>query len=242
MNPSRRATLAALVLSAIVLPACGAGAAGSGKPATEARTVAEFQAVRLSGSMDLQVRQGAQQALQVQADDNLLPLLETTVESVGGVPTLDVRWKRGHYVDTRHNVKVSVVLPRLSAVQAAGAGDIRIEAFTTPALKVSLSGSGDARFEGLNTEDLGISISGSGDVSGNGKATRLAVSVAGSGDVSLAELRAEDVSVSIAGSGDAAVQAHKTLDVSVAGSGDVTYTGNAAVKSRVAGSGSVTRR
>jgi hypothetical protein len=242
MNTTLRRTLLAsgfICLAWLPLAGHSAGVTGSGHPATETRSVAEFRAIALAGSMDLEVRQGPQQLVQVQADDNLLPLLETVVD--GG--RLQVRWKTGTSLSTRSPVRVNVMLPRLAAVEATGSGDIRLASFETPALQLTLSGSGDAQLQGLSTEDLGIHISGSGDVAGSGKATRLKVAISGSGDVRLAELAADEVSVSIAGSGDASVNARKSLEVSVAGSGDVSYSGNPAqVRSSVAGSGSVTRR
>lgn len=248
MNTSLRHTLAHFLAPALLclslLPQAvqAARVTGSGKSATETRTVGEFQAVRLSGSMDLQVRQGSTPSVQVTADDNLLLLLETVVESTANGPTLEVRWKKGTNLYTRSKVMVSVVTPKLTALSAAGAGDIQVDEFNTPTLKLSISGSGDARLNGLSTEDLGITIAGSGDVVGTGSATRTTVSIAGSGDVRLGGMKSDEVSVTIAGSGDAAVNANKSLDVRIAGSGDVSYTGNATVKSKIAGSGSINRR
>jgi hypothetical protein len=249
MNLARRAAafvapvLAALALAPLWLPLPALAATlGSGRAASELRPVPEFQAIALAGSMDLSVRQGVQPSVQVQADDNLLPLLETVVEHGSHGPTLQVRWKKGQDLSTRSRVTVKVVVPRLAALSAAGAGDLRVENFTTPALKVSLVGAGDLRLDGLETDELAVTLSGSGDVGGSGKATHLKVSIAGSGDVHLGDLRAQDVVVSIAGSGDAAVNAQRSLDVRIAGSGDVTYSGNATLKSAVAGSGSISRR
>jgi hypothetical protein len=248
MNTTHRATLLSALLAAPLLcslalaPATAqAATSGSGRSATQARSLGEFQAISLTGSMDLTVRQGAQQ-VQVQADDNLLPLLETSVESGKTGATLVVRWKKGESLYTHSKVLITVTVPKLAAVHAAGSGDIHVEAFSTPALQLSLSGSGDAKLDGLKTDDLAVSISGSGDVSAKGTATKLSISIAGSGDVRLTDLRADDVDVSIAGSGDAAVNAQKTLNVRIAGSGDVSYTGSATVTSKVAGSGGVTRK
>lgn len=226
-----------------VLPATAAAATqGSGRTATESRTVGAFEAVGTSGAMDLVVRQGAQQSVQVQADDNLLPLLETVVENGSKGATLQVRWKHGESIHSRSKVLVTVVTPKLSALASAGSGDIKVETLNTPSLQVSISGSGNTRLESLSTEDLGVRISGSGNVGGKGSASTLKVNIAGSGDVRLMDLRADDVSISIAGSGSAAVNAQKTLSASIAGSGDVTYSGDAAVKSSVAGSGSVKKK
>jgi carbon monoxide dehydrogenase subunit G len=244
MNALRRNALfaAPLLLSLAFAPLQSrAATSGSGHSASETRSVAEFQAVTLAGSMDVVIRQGAQQ-LQVQADDNLLPLLETTVESTKYGATLVVRWKRGENIYTRSKVLLTVAVPKLSALVASGSGDIQLENYNTPALLVSLSGSGDAKLNGLSTEDLSIRIAGSGDVSGKGSAGKMSVHIAGSGDVHLADLRSNDVDVQIAGSGDAQVNAQKTLNVRIAGSGDVSYVGDALLKSKVAGSGSVSRR
>jgi len=234
-------TLAALP-ALLPLPSLAAGVQGSGKTATENRSIGEFEAIAASGSMDIVVRQGTQPALQVEADDNLLPLLETVVDSGSKGATLHIRWKKGEWLQARSKVKVTVTATRLTALSTAGSGAIRVEGFKTPALQVSLAGSGETHLNSLATEELGVRISGSGDVSGSGSAAKLAVNIAGSGDVRLSELRSDDVSISIAGSGDAAVNAQKTLNVRIAGSGDVNYVGDATVKSSVAGSGSVRKK
>lgn len=239
---ARRAIFLAPLLGALIALPAGAATSGSGKTASETRTVGDFQAIKSAGSMDLVVKQGAQTSVQVSADDNLLPLLETVVEGSGDNATLHVRWKRGESIHSRGHVMISIVTPKLSMVSAAGSGDIQVQAFQTPALQVAVAGSGNAKLDNLSTDDLGIRISGSGDVAGQGRAAKMKVSIAGSGSVKLSELKSEDVTVSIAGSGDAAVNAQKTLSVSIAGSGDVTYTGDAMVKSTVAGSGSVKRK
>jgi Putative auto-transporter adhesin, head GIN domain len=239
---TRRRTLFAL--TPLVLPiAARAATVGSGRAATETREVSGFAAITLRGGIDVMVRQGAREAVQVSADDNLLPLLQTTALGSGDARTLVIQWARGETIRTRAKAVVTVDVVRLSALASSGSGDMVIEALKTPALALSISGSSDARLNGLATEQLRVDISGSGDVQASGKATRLDVSIAGSGDVRSRELAADDVSISIAGSGDASVQAHKTLAVSIAGSGDVEYSGAAAItKSRIAGSGRVRQR
>ncbi|CAD5375247.1 conserved exported hypothetical protein [Rubrivivax sp. A210] len=234
MTALRRALLRIAALGLIAgLPAAHA--------ATEARTLPPFQAVALAGSIDLEVSQGETQAVQVQADDKLLPDVETVVANGRHGATLEVRLKPGlRWFSGR--VRVSLVLPRLQALSSNGSGDIRLAAFETPALHIALAGSGNVRLAGLRTEALEIAIAGAGDVSGSGRATRLKVGISGSGDVRLAELAADEVAVKIAGAGDVAVNAQQRLDVRISGSGDVSYTGAAVVSQSIAGSGRITRR
>lgn len=232
----------------LLLSAClaSAGAAhaerltGSGTLATEPRSVPAFQAVLLKGSIDVQVRQAAVQKVEVKADDNLVPIVETTVVDRGGVPTLEVTTRRGTQFSSRNKLLVVVEVPTLQSLALSGNGDAVVEGIRTPGqFQALISGSGDMRLTQVEAAALVVRISGSGDVVATGRAPSLNVSISGSGDVVTRDLQADDVKVKIAGSGDARVRADKTLEVSIAGSGDVAYAGEASVRSSVAGSGSV---
>lgn len=242
----RRPWLAAALLGLSAwawAPAAQAATTGSGKAATETREASGFAAIAMRGDIDVIVRQGAREAVQVSTDDNLLPLLQTEVEGSGERRTLRIQWKAGESVRTRSRTLVTVDVVQLNAVSLAGSGDLTVEALKTPSLGLSISGSSDARLQQLDADRLKLSIAGSGDIQARGRAGKLEVSIAGSGDVRAGELQAEDVTVSIAGSGDASVHASKALAVSIAGSGDVEYRGGATLaQARVAGSGSIRQR
>lgn len=211
---------------------------GDGEAATEQRQLDTIDAIQTSG-LRVSVRQGNANTVSVQADRNLLPLLETVVEPGREGRTLVVRWKRNTSLKARVTpvIQVTAVMPRALLVQ--GSGDILADGLRLPRLAARVNGSGDVRLTSLATDELTLDISGSGDIAASGQTGRLAVKISGSGDIKAGGLRAEDASVHIAGSGDADVQAQRTLDVAIAGSGDVRHTGAAAVKTSIAGSGSV---
>ena len=212
---------------------------GSAKVASEQRPHSGFQAVAVKGSMDVVLRQSAKESVEVRADDNLLPLIETTVVDRDGVPTLEVTTKKGVRISTRSKITVTVDLPTIKVLSISGSGDATGDNLKVGDFQVRIVGAGDVRLRQLSAESLAVKISGSGDVQATGRAGRLGISISGSGDVVTRELEADDVSVSIAGSGDARVNARKTLAVSISGSGDVAYTGDASVKTSIAGSGNV---
>lgn len=233
------AALAGAALTALPSPAHAADPITATGPATtEARSVGEFRAVALSGGMDLKLRQGTQPAVEVKAEANMLPFIETVVEN----GTLHVRWKRGSRLRVKDTPVVHVTAVELQTISTSGSGDIDIAPLKTQKLGISLSGSGDIAIDSLQAEELSVSIAGTGDMRASGQASRLKLSVAGSGDIKADTLRADDVTVSIAGSGDASVHASRSLSVSIAGSGDVIYRGDAQVKSSIVGSGSVRKR
>lgn len=239
-------SVATALLAGFVLafaPPAEARVVGSGHVVTESRSVADFEAIASSASIDIVVRQGAKEALQIEADDNLLPLIESVVETTAQGRTLVLRFKRGENVSHRKPVRAVIDVVKLTSISTSGSGDIAIETLKTPSLRLSIAGSSDTRIAGLATDSFELRISGSGDVVAAGSAKQVKVGIAGSGDADLAGLIADDVHVRIAGSGDAKVTANKSLDVSVAGSGDVTYGGNAtAVKLSAAGSGTISKR
>jgi hypothetical protein len=245
------AALAALLLSVTALPShafeirwgSGHAVTGSGKTASESRPLTGFQAIALRGPVDLVLRQGSHEAVEVRADDNLIPLVETRVEERGSGRTLVVGLRKGESVHTRNRLVVTVDAVQITALASTGSGDIKVESLKTPSLQLAIDGSADARFASLQTGELNIAINGSGDVDASGSATRLKITIAGSGDARLARLQSDEVAVSIAGSGDADVVANKTLSVSIAGSGDVVYRGTGTlVSSSVVGSGGVKHR
>lgn len=213
----------------------------SGPVTSESRKVGGFEAIAVSGGINLKLRQGSQEAVDVKVEANLLPYLETVVE--GSNPrTLVVRWKKGSQLRIRSTPTVDVTAVQLQSLTSAGSSDIAAEALKSPQLAVSIAGAGDVNLQSLTGDELTLKIAGSGDFKAAGQVARLRISVSGSGDVRTESLKADDVSIKIAGSGDAVVHADKQLQVSIAGSGDVAYTGDAQVKTSIAGSGNVRRR
>lgn len=229
---TRRLALASLALAS---PLARAATLGSGRSATEARTLGAIDEVTVSMGLNLVITQGPEQRLDVTADDNLLPLLETVLSG----SRLHLRWRRGESVVTRSSPQARLQVVSLRALACEGSGRIELQALKGERLAAAISGSGDMRLRGLDLRSLALAISGSGDLLAQGAAQALSVSIAGSGNVDSTALQAPAVTVSIAGSGDARVQAGQTLAVDIAGSGDVRYAGNASVSSRIAGSGTV---
>jgi len=218
------------------------GVTGSGKIQTDTRAVRGFQAISLKTSAKLVLRQGSREGVELRADDNILPLIETRIVDGAGGPTLEIRSRDGTSYSAKTTPVVTVDLIKLSGLSVSGSGDVTGDGLKSPALKIAISGAGDIRLNKLAVDELGIKVTGSGDIRFNGRAGKLGIAIAGSGDVDTAGLEADDVSVSISGSGDASVNARKTLAVSIAGSGDVVYSGDAVPKTSIAGSGTVRKK
>jgi hypothetical protein len=242
MTHARRHFLIALAASA----STGALAAersvrGSGRIATERRTVTGFERISISGSFEVEIHQGTQEGVELTGDDNLLALVETKVEGPAGAATLKIGPKSDAQLETTRPIRVGIDLVRLSAIGLGGSGSVAAQNLRVAKLGVAIGGAGSVALPGLEAERLVVDIGGSGRIGADGRAAELRVSIGGSGTCALPQLMVGDARIDIAGSGKAEVNVSQQLSISIAGSGLVRHTGAAVPKVNIAGSGSVRR-
>jgi hypothetical protein len=211
----KMACVTALCFGLVTISDCNPNAIhGSGVSKTESRAVGSFSKIDLAGSPDVDVTVGPAASVSVTTDDNLLPLIETTVNG----DTLSIGSKDSY--NTSIGVKVNITVPMLD--------------------DVSVSGSGDIHVTGLTAGDFESRVTGSGDVTASGVVDRLSARITGSGDLRAGDLTAKHVHVNVTGSGDATIHATEELDATVTGSGDVHYSGNPTqVRKSITGSGDI---
>ena len=207
---------------------------GTGEAVRKSLSVDAFHGIHLEGSMDVVLTQGATQSVEVEAQQNLIELVETKVSNgIWEITTSDG-------FTTNKNFIIHITVPVIDEVTVDGSGDVTSKGtFSSDAMSLAVAGSGNVTLA-FNSKKADVSIAGSGDMVLSGTCADLHVAVAGSGDVDARALKAADATVDIAGSGDVTLDASQSLEASVAGSGDVNYKGHpASVKRNVMGSGEV---
>ena len=242
MSPARRAFVAIAVLS-VAGPLFAADAVrGSGAVIAQQRQLGAFSGVALGGPFQLVLRQGTREAVEVRGDDNVVPLVETRIETgAGGRRSLHVDLQRGARLAPSTRVVITVDFVRLDDLALGGSGEISGSGLRSQALAVSIGGTGSVRLTALEAERLDVSIGGSGILDAQGRAGQLELSIGGSGRVQAGTLAARDVRVNLAGSGRAHVNAATSLEITIAGSGEVVHEGGAQPRTTVIGSGTVRR-
>lgn len=229
-----------LLLSAFLYPSCdfvgGERVRGNGNLKTEDRQAANFTSVSSFGEYDVYLSQGASYSVRIEAEDNLLPYIETQVDG----DVLKIRTKDGYWLSNTTNLKVYVSAPAFTKVKTFGSGNIFSQGKlnNTSAIELEVAGSGDIKVD-LNAPEVRADLQGSGNINLGGETRSFTGSILGSGDIRAGELKSESANVDITGSGNAEVYASVKLDVDIKGSGDVKYRGAAQISSNVAGSGSV---
>lgn len=188
----------------------------------KAVAVDAFHGFIVQGSMEVRLKKGAAQSVEVEGQPNIAGLLVTEVKN--GIWAINTK----ECYKTDKPFIVHITTPSVDMISIQGSGDVKsMDSFTPLSLDVDVQGSGEVDIS-VDTKRVKATVQGSGDIGLKGTCGVLDASVQGSGDIDAIGLMSTNATVGIAGSGDVSVQATEHLQVSIAGSGDVKYRGKPA--------------
>jgi len=199
---NRKIWIILLVLIAFDISGCkfNRGITGSGNRKTEKRELKSFNAIDTTGAYEINVACQKPASFEIEADDNLLPLIKTEVRDGVLYVSNDQRF------NTSKSPMLRISLPELSSIASHGAGEVKIA---------------DA-----NSSDLKIQSTGAADINAAGKTKSVTISSTGAGNIDTSKLTSEKAKVEATGAANVDVYASEQLDVTVSGVGSVTYSGN----------------
>lgn len=211
---------------------------GSGNVVSENRPVSNFHAVTLTGSGVMNITQGDTESLTIKADDNLMPLITTTVQN--GVLTIGFGSQRGEVtlIPTRP-IEYALQVKNLDAFELTGAGNINAPALKSESFKLESSGAGTFNLAQLDTKTLKVSSSGAGTMTISGQTETQEVMLSGLGSYNAGDLKSNNATITVSGTGSATVWATEQLIVTISGAGSVSYYGSPQVTQSISGLGAV---
>ena len=189
---------------------------GSGKRVTEKRNIAPFTSIETNGAFDIEIVCQKDQSMEIEGDDNILPLITTEVSN----NVLKLKPSQSYSVSDPIVLKITV--PNLEAIMANGAGNIRIS--------------------GVSNEKLQISSDGAPAISASGSTKMIGIDTNGAAKIDTHNLRAEHAIVDSKGVSKVDLGVSDRLDVTVSGPSHVTYRGDPVVNKTVHGPGKVEKR
>lgn len=221
-------TLAALFSS------CAVGIKGNGKVERESRDISNFQSIDVSGNFDVFIRQGDVESVKVEADDNLLELINTTVQ--GG----ELKISSTKSIRTFEKLSVYVTVVELKEIDGSGACDIKSEGtLKLKYLEIDISGACDIILD-IECEGLDVEASGACDLDLKGVAEVASYDASGACDINAFGLKTKRCKIDMSGAGEANVTVKKKLEVNASGAGTVRYKGEPEdVDSKTSGAASV---
>jgi len=193
---------------------------GDGNVVTKERKAIAFTGVKVSSGIDVYLRQGNNESLSVEADENLHEYIITEVK--GGV--LNV------YTDANireaERKRVYVTMKEINSVSTSSAGDVVGQSpVKTDRLDLSASSAGDIKLE-IHVKELDIDISSSGDITLTGEAEKLNGNLSSAGDLNAYDLVVRDADISASSAGNADINVSERIRARASSAGDINYMGN----------------
>ena len=224
-----------LLIASLCFASCES-ISGNGNVKNENRDLSQINAIKTSGSIDVEISNGTGYSLTVQNDENLIPYMVTEVND----GELNIHYKNGYSIMNDH-AKVIVTVPSVDRITTSGSGDITSSGTikSDNSLTLKTSGSGDIKAN-VNAPSVKVTGSGSGNITLSGMTKDFNCSISGSGDINCGNLKSENAVIHVSGSSDVHVFASVSLKVNVSGSGNVHYSGNpSSPEIHISGSGTV---
>ncbi|MDP4164672.1 MAG: head GIN domain-containing protein, partial [Bacillota bacterium] len=186
-----------LVICALLVCASIVGATAQ-KNVTTTRQVADFNAVSISGGIDLYIAQGSVQSVRVEADDDIQKNIITEVRN----GTLEIYYSSDLRFKWNKKMRVYITVPSLTGLNASGGSDMYSQGvWKINNLKLVATGGSDVKFEVYGTM-LDCVTTGGSDLTLKGKVSVLKVDASGGSDMDSNELQADKVNVTASGGSD----------------------------------------
>jgi len=212
----------ALILIPFVLLFAGckhgmhSGVRGSGKRAVQKRDLTPFTSISTEGAFTIEVVAQQTQQVEVEGDDNILPLIITEVSN----GELRLHSTQNFSVNEPITFKISV--PNLEKLSVSGAGKIDVSALKNDNFEIDSEGAPQIR------------------VSGSTKTVRIDTS--GAAKIDTHDLRAAKGVVDSKGVSSIQVDVNDQLDVTISGPSTVTYEGDPTINKTINGPGKLIQR
>ena len=226
------------VIFGLAVAGCTVSVRGSGSVVEEGREVAQFDRIALDGMGEIILTQGDDTSLVIEAEDNLMPYIKTTVR--GDELTINIQSRRP--IIPTEPIKFYVTTPDIEGVSVDGLGLISAEKIESGSIEFSMNGSGAVEIDELNADSLTVDIDGLGTIELAGRVDHQEIDINGSGNYDGKDIESETASIDIDGLGSATITVEDELEISIDGSGQVSYYGNPNVDKSVNGLGRIVKK
>ena len=197
----------------------------------EDREVPEFSAVSVAAGIRASVEVGPRKPVHIEADDEVLPLVEAHVED----GALHVGFKPNTRLSGEHRVSVTIQTPQLRAVDASGGARVRAMFTRADESAVHAGGGSEVRIRSVDAARLLVQGSGGSELEIQGRADRLDLDMSGGTRLHGRDLTVKDVDVHASGGSEGDLRASGRIRGSLSGGSEMHVRGGA--RARVATSG-----
>lgn len=175
------------------------GIKGSGNLKTETRNVSGFKKVEAQNAMNVVIDAGKEFSMQIEADDNLLPLIKSEVS--GDKLTISIK----ESISSSRKPTIKISMPELVALDVSGASSGEVS--------------------NVKTDSLELDASGASQIKIVGEANKLKSDASGASGIDAERLKVTDADVKASGASNSTVTVANELKADASGASTIYYTG-----------------
>lgn len=190
---------------------------GSGRMATEIRDLKGFKAVDVGGVFEVAITAGKDFEVEIETDDNLLPLITTEVND--GVLQIGSKCR----ISPTDKIRVRVSAPDINGLEVSGAANVTLN--------------------GLRNSSLAVDSSGASKIKIAGETAKFTAETSGASKIDAEDLRAVDANIDGSGASHVDINVTGELNADLSGASKVNYSGTpTAVHKKTSGAGTVSQK
>ena len=207
---------------------------GSGKLATQIRTMPDFHSVHMTTAGKVYVTLGAEQEVSVTVDDNIQEYVTTSVS--GGALVIGI--KPGSQL-SNFDLTVNITITDLEGLSTSSAGSIESKnKFVADFVTLALSSAGSIRLN-LEADELNSVLSSAGNLTLSGSVVNHQAWVSSAGNLRAFDMITDTTIVNVSSAGNAEVYVTKLLEATITSVGSVFYKGNPEIRQTVTSLGTL---
>jgi len=198
---------------------------GSGNIVTETRNTGSFDGVSVSGNFNVEIKKGSKEQVIIEADDNLIKNIETTV--TGG--TLRIRTSDNNLHDP--HFKVFITAMYIDNLSASASAIIDVKDILVSERELELDASSAAIINtAIDAPEVSAEASSGGELNLSGRTKTLKATTSSGASIKAMNLLSERSIVNSSSGATAKVHASISLDASASSGSNISYRGGANVK------------
>lgn len=193
------------------------GEKGSGKIVTQQRDVKGFKGVDVGNAFLVEITAQKDFSVEIEADDNLLPLIKTEVND--GVLEIETESR----VSPTQQVKVRISAPDIDSLAVSGATNLTLNSVKNSSLSVDASGASKVKI--------------------SGETTKLTAEVSGASKLDAEDLKTSKADVEASGASHIDVNVSEELSVDASGASKIVYSGTpSSLHKKTSGASSISQK
>lgn len=211
---------------------------GSGNIVTQNRNMGSFTGVEAGGGVDVEIKIGSTTKVMVEADDNIIDDIETSIEN----NKLKISIKDGVSFNNAR-MKIFIMAPAITSISSSAAADIEAKDVLTSDSKITIRASSGSSIKApLNAPITEADASSGSDIELSGRTKNLEVQASSGASIDAYELLSENTIAETSSGASVEVHASVQLNAKASSGGIVSYKGEASTVKKENSGGSVNKK